>query len=80
MAKFHYEINKSLEIHKIVRPATRKSYLRVNKKRLIEKMNGGGGVGGGVGGGLSTAMGHGGDVTTVGMGSYPKKRKKKRRE
>ena len=72
MSKFHYEINKSLEIHKIVRPASRKSYLRINKKRLIEKMGGGGGMGG------MTTGGTGAGVITVGMGSYPKRRKKKK--
>lgn len=43
---------------------------------------GGGGVGGVGGGmsGLSTAMGHGGDMTTVGLGSWPPQRKKRKKK
>jgi hypothetical protein len=62
-------IRKSMETHRIVRPKTRqKSYLRRSPK-LIEKMGGMGGM---------TTTGTGAGVVTIGMGSYPKKRKKRK--
>lgn len=51
---------------------------KVNKilpKKKVEKM---GGAGGGVGGGMTTS-GTGAGVITTGMGSYPKRRKRKKK-
>lgn len=84
----HWIIEKSVEVHKVIRPKSRQQpYVRKTSKLplKIEKQAGGGaggagGAGGGVGGGMSgmTTTGAGKGVITVGMGSYPKRRKKKK--
>jgi len=69
---------KSVEVHKVVRPKSRQQpYIRKTSRLPMKIEKQAGGVGGGVGGGMTTT-GAGKGVITVGMGSYPKRRKKKK--